>query len=164
MSEQEADTYTPSEAARILKLTPHRVRQMLNAGELGGEQDAGGRWHVPQRAVHALLEERPRRDRGSQGGEAGERETEGGAAATDQVWELQEELKRAYLDMGRMEGRLELTERTESTMREERRRLLADLERERERAERLQQELTEARRPWWVWLFSGGRGPSGGGG
>ena len=53
--------YSPAEAARILRLTPHRVRQMLNAGDLEGEQDSGGkggRWRIPKRAVHDLLEER----------------------------------------------------------------------------------------------------------
>jgi hypothetical protein len=33
--------YSPAEAARILRLTPHRVRQMLNAGDLEGEQESG---------------------------------------------------------------------------------------------------------------------------
>lgn len=39
--------------------------------------------------------------------------------------------------LGRAEAHVELTERAESTLREERERLLADLERERERAGRL---------------------------
>jgi excisionase family DNA binding protein len=32
----EEDFYTVDEAARILKLTPGRIRQMLRAGELEG--------------------------------------------------------------------------------------------------------------------------------
>jgi excisionase family DNA binding protein len=32
----EEETYTVDEAARILRLTPGRVRQMLRAGELEG--------------------------------------------------------------------------------------------------------------------------------
>ncbi len=38
-------------------------------------------------------------------------------------------------------------------MRQERERLIADLDRERERAERLERELADARRPWWRRLF-----------
>ena len=68
-------------------------------------------------------------------------------------------------ELGRLEGRLELTERTESTMREERERLIADLVRERERADQVELEarwlraaLEEARkpeRPWWRRMFGG---------
>ena len=36
------DTYTPLEAARILRLSRRRVTQMLNAGELEGCQDESG--------------------------------------------------------------------------------------------------------------------------
>jgi hypothetical protein len=38
-------------------------------------------------------------------------------------------------------------------MQAERERLIADLDRERERAERLERELAESRRPWWRRLF-----------
>ena len=33
--------YSPAEAAKILRLTPHRLRQMLNASDLEGEQESG---------------------------------------------------------------------------------------------------------------------------
>ena len=41
----EEDFYTVDEAARILKLTPGRIRQMLRAGELQGipPEESGGR-------------------------------------------------------------------------------------------------------------------------
>jgi excisionase family DNA binding protein len=136
------DTYTPSQVAKILRLTPHRVRQMLNAGELEGEQDEGGRWHVPQRAVHALLEERPRRERGQPGGGESRPALSPGE---DWNWELEEELKRLHRELGRLEGRLELTQVAESTLREslERERKRAD--QERERAERLELETAQLR-------------------
>jgi hypothetical protein len=54
--------------------------------------------------------------------------------------------------LGRLEGemraRAELTAVTESTLRE-------SLERERERADRLEEELREARRSWWRRMFGG---------
>jgi excisionase family DNA binding protein len=49
------ETSTVDEAARTLKLTPGRVRQMLRAGELEGVtvEESGGRgWKIPMHAVH----------------------------------------------------------------------------------------------------------------
>jgi chromosome segregation ATPase len=49
-------------------------------------------------------------------------------------------------ELGRLEGRLELTERAESTMRDERERLLEDLARERERAAQEQEKAEDIQR------------------
>ena len=49
---------------------------------------------------------------------------------------------------GRLEAWVELTEVTESTLRE-------TLERERQRADRLEAELRDASRSWWRKLFGG---------
>jgi excisionase family DNA binding protein len=60
-SVEEEDTYSVSEAAKILQLTEGRIRQMLRAGELEGgppDQSYGRGWRIPMRAVHAILEER----------------------------------------------------------------------------------------------------------
>lgn len=188
MAEEES-YYTPSQAARILRITSHRVRQMLNAGELEGERDTeSGHWKIPAWAVHARLSERREAGRrlrarrqeayrqagegdGPQESAPGEEPatgtTEAAEAAEERVVRLEVELSRTQRELGRMEGRLELTEHTESTLREERARLLEDLERERadhhrqrERAEsleaELQTELQRARAPWWRRLL--GRG------
>jgi hypothetical protein len=37
--EREGDFYTVDEAAKVLKLTPGRIRQMLRSGELEGDHD-----------------------------------------------------------------------------------------------------------------------------
>jgi hypothetical protein len=50
------DSYTPAQAAHILRLTPTRVRQLLQSGELEGERDAAGHWSIPARVVHSRLE------------------------------------------------------------------------------------------------------------
>jgi excisionase family DNA binding protein len=50
------DIYTVETAARILKLTPGRIRQMLRSGELEGARDEEGRWRILAHAVH----DRPR--------------------------------------------------------------------------------------------------------
>ena len=131
------DVYTTGEAARILRVTESRVRQMLAAEELEGSRDVNGRWQIPQRAVHERLDARPREPRESRG------------AAVD-VEVLIERLAQAEHARGRAEQRLELTERTESTLRE-------DLERERERAYHAERELAELRGlGFWARLFGGG--------
>src|SRR4051812_32178052 len=130
------ETYTAGQAARILKLTQARLYQLLGAGELEGYQDSEtNRWRIPKRAVHALMEERPTRRSGSTAEEASLGST---AQNTEHLIELEDRLMSLHQTLGRMEGRLELTEKTESTLREERDRLLRDLEREREERERLQ--------------------------
>jgi hypothetical protein len=48
--------YTAMQAAHILRLTPTRVRQLLQSGELEGERDEAGHWLIPARAVHERLE------------------------------------------------------------------------------------------------------------
>ena len=131
------DTYTTGEAARILRVTESRVRQMLKAGELEGSRDVNERWRIPQRAIHERLDARPREPRESRG------------AAVD-VDALIERLAQAEHARGRAEQRLELTEHAESTMREQ-------LERERERADRAERELAELRGlGFWARLFGGG--------
>jgi chromosome segregation ATPase len=57
-------------------------------------------------------------------------------------------------ELGRLQGRVELTEQTESTIREERDRLLEERNQERERAGRLEAELDRARLPWWRRWFA----------
>jgi hypothetical protein len=143
------DYYTPPQAARILRLTRQRVTQMLQSGEMEGKQDPeSGRWKIPQRVVHARLKDRPARARPDEGGGSRD-EPEGHQRLT----ELELEVRDLIYRLGYSEARLELTERTESTVRAERERLLEDLERERRRADRLEAELQDARRPWWRKMF-----------
>jgi len=146
----EEDAYTTSQAARILKVTDRGVRKMIDRGELEAVQDARGRHLIPQRAVHAMLEERRGRA-DAVAALAGEppRAAEDAAELRRRVEDLQREL-------GRLEGRLELTERTESTMREERERLAQLLEEERAERQRLQEALdAERNKGFWRRLFGG---------
>jgi excisionase family DNA binding protein len=136
------DYYTTGEAARILKVTEARVRQMLGAGELEGSRDpVSDRWRIPQHAVHARLEQRRPSEAPKTSADARE--------WIERVTELEREL-------GRLEGRLELTEVAESTLREQ-------LERERERADRLEERTAQLRdeledersKGFWARLFGG---------
>ncbi len=58
MTEERAgrDSYTPTEAALILRVTPTRVRQLLQDDELEGHRDEAGHWLIPARAVHERAE------------------------------------------------------------------------------------------------------------
>ena len=152
----EEDAYTTGQAARILEMTDRGIRKMIERGELEAHQDD----HlIPQMAVRAMLEE-------SRGRASAVEEIAGEPrGAAQEAAELRRRVEDLQRELGRLEGRLELTERTESTMREERERLIADLVRERERADqvelearRLQAALEEARkpeRPWWRRMFGG---------
>src|SRR5215217_9085177 len=142
--------YSVDEAARILKLTPGRIRQMLRAGELEGippgEAESGGRgWKIPMHAVHDR--DRPARVDRSGATEAPE--------SPERLSDLEAEVRDLRYQLGLSRGRIEITEKAESTLHEalERERERADSERE--RAERLQAELDRARQPWWRRVLGG---------
>ena len=124
-------TYTAAEAARILRLSSQRVRQLLASGELRGVRDEVGHWEVDARSVHELLNER--REAFSE-------------ALEDllRLSELEAEVRELRYLLGRAEGRLELAKGTESALRAEQERLLEELARERERADRLKGTQEEA--------------------
>jgi excisionase family DNA binding protein len=145
----EEDTYTSGQASRILKVTDRGVRKMIDRGELEAHQDERGRYLIPQRAVHAMLEER-------RAARVGEISTEDTYRSAEEATELRERVEGLQRELGRLEGRLELTERTESTMREERERLEQLLEEERAERRRLQEHLDAQRsRGFWQRLFGG---------
>jgi excisionase family DNA binding protein len=144
----EEETYTVDEAARILKLTPGRIRQMLRAGKLEGvpPEDSGERgWKIPMHAVHDR--DRPARVDRSGATEAPE--------SPERLSDLEAEVRDLRYQLGLSRGRIELTEKAESTLREALGRERERADAERDRAEKLQAELDRARQPWWRRMFSG---------
>ncbi|MDP9439874.1 MAG: hypothetical protein M3P49_14225 [Actinomycetota bacterium] len=145
------DAYTAPQAARVLGLSDRRVRQMLEAGELEGERDGSGKWWIPQRAAHAALEDRgsPRVRSREQRAASPRPDAEGSASAPAQrvpgglesVRELIQRVESLSYRLGRSEARAELTERAESTLREERDRLARELKEERAERRRLAERL-----------------------
>jgi excisionase family DNA binding protein len=131
----EEESYTVQEAARILRTTERTVRRRLERGELVGTRDiTTGRWRIEAHSVTAAMPERPPK--------APERALE----SSESVRYSRERVEDLQRQLGRLEGRLEITEVAESTLREQ-------LERERERADRLEEELRDARRSWWSRMF-----------
>ena len=150
--EREADTYSSSEAARILRKSNRRVLQMLETGELEGSKNESGRWRIPQRAVHELLPSEPPKGEGANGTSpetfAAHQEAR---EAGDGPVEMQLRMEALQRELGRLEVRMELAAEAESTLREslERERERADVERERAEefqleVERLRERLAEA--------------------
>ena len=131
----EEDYYTVQEVARILRTTERTVRRRLEREDLEGTRDpTTGRWKVAARSVTAAMPDRP------------PKESQEALESSQEAAGLQERVESLQRELGRLEGRLELTEQTESTLREQ-------LDRERERADRLEDELRDARRSWWSRIF-----------
>ena len=131
----EDDYYTAQEAARILRVTERTIRRRAQSGELEGDQDPiTGRWKVAAHSVHALMPDRP------------PRRSEEPPEPSEEAAELRARVEDLQRQLGRLEGQRELEEVTQSTLREQ-------LERERERADRLEEELRDRRRPWWKRVF-----------
>ena len=147
---EERDTYSASEAAKVLKLSTRRVRQLAETEEIEGTRDAEGNWRLDKASVHTFRDERRL-------GSSRPREATGRRSKREDPWSRVTELERA---LGRLEGemkaRAELTATTESTLRE-------SLERERERADRLEERAEKLRdeleaersRGFWARLFGG---------
>ena len=175
----EQDFYNVYEAARVLEISPARVRQMLRAGELQGErgkpaaEGAPGPWRLPAGAVHAARSvmgagdaeatvvlpsegtatEGPTGD-GDAPSETSERLSEG-------VQDLREKAEALISGLDALEGRLEAAEMEQLALKEELRRaeersegLRADLEAERARARPVEQRGQE-RPAWRRWLGGG---------
>ncbi len=146
---QEGDFYTVEQAAKILNLTSGRIRQMLRSGALEGERDEAGRWRIPAHAVHDRS--RPARVERTSPTEA----TSESRESPEKLAELESEVRFLRYQLGLQQGRLRLTEKAESTLREALERERARADTERERAEQLQRHLDETRRPWWRKMFGG---------
>jgi excisionase family DNA binding protein len=129
--------YTVSEAAKVLNMSERRVRQIAQDGKVEGVRSEAG-WKLFRYSVHDF---RDRRE-----AQIPVRAVRGERESSSEAREWLERVASLERELGRLEGRLELTERAESTMREERERLLEDLARERERAAQEQERAEEIQR------------------
>jgi len=175
---QAPDHHDVYEAARILGLSPARVRQMLRSGELEGERTeehakgVPGPWKVRAdsvRALRASQEDTQREDRrnkedavetvasveglgqaatGGSGRETRGTPSEATELLSESVRGLMEKLEALRRELEQLEGRLEFSEIQEFALQESLRRERERAERERERAEGLQAELEAERRGW----------------
>jgi excisionase family DNA binding protein len=135
------DFYTLAEAARVLEVPQRRLLEMLETGEIEGEQDPqSSRWRISKQAVHGLLAAGPSPEDPAEG--PPERSAE-------MIQQLLEDVGNLHREVGSVRNRLNLARRAEK---EERELLLAELEQERERhhqererAEKLEEEANRLR-------------------
>ena len=161
MAERNDYKYGVDEAARILGLSPARVRQMLRSGELEGErreeriEGVLGPWRIPAQAVRAFQERLAAREAtadtvaGDSQATAGEvtavTPSEASELLSEGVRQLREKVEDLLGELGRLESRLEAAEIQETTLRESLERESERAERERQRADGLQAELDAER-------------------
>jgi hypothetical protein len=138
---------TTRQAACALGVIPRQVRNYIAAGDLEGRKEGKGvneRWLVSISSVDDLRQKRhsegkmPGKYRDVAGDAEDARQRTGENA--ELVRDLAAKLEEVQYELGRAEGRLELTTQAESTLREQ-------LAREQARADRLEAELREAQRP-----------------
>lgn len=174
---READYYSAHEAARVLGISPARMRQMLRAGDLEGErgpslvEGAPGPWLVPASAVRAYRGSRKmasasetvamphddisRADELPPDAEKAGTPTETAERLSEDVGALRDKAEEILAELDRLEGRLEAAEVEQLALRE-------TASREQARAERLEAELARVRsrgqpeqRSSWRRLFGG---------
>ena len=155
----ESGWVTTEVAATALNVSPRTVRDYIRSGDLEAKSEGEGvtkRWLVSIDAVQALRDQRmasgemPRTRRGDAASDAS------AASNAVNVAELIAELRNLEHRLGRAEARAELTERTESSLREDLERVREERRRHQEEAERLREELeAERSKGFWRRLFGG---------
>jgi len=136
------DYYTLPEAGQLLEMAQRRLLERLQSGEIEGERDPqSGRWKISKQAVDELVSEEDHL--------AEDLAEEPPERPTEMLRGLVEELGKLHRQVGHLRSHLDRARRAE---REERERLQAELEqereghrRERERADQLQQEADTLR-------------------
>jgi excisionase family DNA binding protein len=135
------DYYTLAEAARVLEIPQRRLLEMLEAGEIEGEQDPqSSLWRISKPAVDRLVSTGPSPEGSPE---------EFPQRSTEMIHDLVDELGSLHRELGSLRNRLNLARRAEK---EERELLLGELAQEREkrreereRADELQQEASRLR-------------------
>jgi regulator of replication initiation timing len=156
---------TTTQSARTLGVSPRTVRRLIDRGELEGRKVTEGiveTWEVSIDSLYVLRNKRISEGqvRGNVLRKSGQSQPTTDVPA-DYVRDLTDRLLRLSSEVGELRGRLELTVKAESTLQEERDRLVGELEREREErreareeAEKLRTELeAERSKGFWRRLF-----------
>ena len=131
-------------AARALGVTPRTIRAYIDQGKIEAKPEGEGvkkSWSVSIDSIHRLRE-----SRSSSAANPQEIRIENSAdnIPASLFREIADRLELRAAEVAELRTRLEITEQAESTLREERERLLQDLERERARAERERERAAEA--------------------
>jgi hypothetical protein len=148
----ESGWITTEVAARAVRVSPRTIRRYIDQGKLEAKPQGEGvrrEWLVSVDSLHALRATRtfgdtaPRSDR-AQSADI-DADTAGHSIA-DVLREMAARLERRAEEAAELRVRLELTERAQSTLEDERRQALEELEEARRRQEEIERERDELRR------------------
>jgi hypothetical protein len=141
----ESGWITTDVAARAVRVSPRTIRRYIERGELEAKPQGEGvrrEWLVSVDSLHAL---RATRTTG-EGVPESDRGIEYADNIADVVREMSARLESRAEEAAELRVRLELTERAQTTLEDERRRALQDLEEERRRREEAEREREDLRR------------------
>src|SRR5215212_8375905 len=148
----ESGWITTEVAARAVRVSPRTIRRYIDQGKLEAKLQGEGvrrEWLVSVDSLHALRASRTFGDVGSHSDRA-DLAAEPAATVPDSIADVLREmaarLERRAEEAAELRFRLELTERAQSTLEDERRQAVEDLEEARRRQEEIEQERDELRR------------------
>jgi len=145
---------TTAAAARALGVSPRTVRLYIERGELEGQLEPGTDKRIWLVSIDSLNTLRAKR---GTGGIVPEESPEIAETVPEAMRDLALRLENKASEAAELRTRLELTERTQSTIEEEKNRLEEALAQERGRAEQLQAELEAERAKGFFSRLFGGR-------
>ena len=144
---------TTAAAAKALGVSSRTVRLYIERGELEGQLESGTDKRVCLVSIDSLNTLRAKR---GTGGMVPENNPEIAETIPEAMHDLAVRLENRAAEAAELRTRLELTEKTQSTIEDERDRLLEELAREKERGEQLQAELeAERSKGFWQRMFGG---------
>jgi DNA-binding transcriptional MerR regulator len=134
-------------AARALRVSPRTIRRYIDQGRLEAKLEGEGvrrEWLVSVDSIHALRATRTFEDMSPRTDRASDADFPADSIA-DVLRELSARLERRAGEAAELRVRLEITERAQSTLDEERRRALDELEETRRRLDEAERERDELR-------------------
>jgi predicted transcriptional regulator len=142
---------TTQAAARALGVTPRTVRLYIDRGELEGMLETGTEKRIWLISIDSLNTLRAKR---GTGGIVPEKSPEIAESIPEAMHDLAVRLENRASEAAELRTRLELTEKTQSTIEEERNRLAESLRQAEGQAEMLRKELeAERSKGFWQRLF-----------
>jgi hypothetical protein len=152
----ESGWVTTEVAARAVRVSPRTIRRYIEQGRLEAKLQGEGvrrEWLVSVDSLHALRATRTFEEPSPDVGRAKDVATAAATAANiaDVLREMAARLERRAEEAAELRVRLELTERAQSTLEDERRRALEELAEARRRQEEIEQERDELRRELDEW-------------
>jgi hypothetical protein len=147
----ESGWITTEVAARAVRVSPRTIRRYIEQGRLEAKLQGEGvrrEWLVSVDSLHALRASRTFEEPSPDVGRANDVVAAAATAANiaDVLRDMAARLERRAEEAAELRVRLELTERAQSTLEDERRRALEELAEARRRQEEIEQERDELRR------------------